>query len=187
MLGYIKQFIIMKLLNFTLAATLVGALSCTPKYQGVVKDAETNSPISGVEVQIREDSTKVVTNENGEFEIECSNPNAKTLSWEAAGYMFEEKYNLKPSTNLNIQLRANKVSAAAARLESYREHGCEISNPEKPEWNIAFEQFDLKGDLAPDTAVTRRDPSAVIKVDGKYYVWYSYSLTFDEKKRNNFV
>ena len=43
------------------------------------------------------------------------------------------------------------------------------------EWFIEFTVSDLKGDLAYEEGVVRRDPSAMIKVDGKYYVWYSKS------------
>lgn len=43
------------------------------------------------------------------------------------------------------------------------------------EWFVEFEVFDLKGDLAYEEGVVRRDPSALIKVDDKYYVWYSKS------------
>ena len=43
------------------------------------------------------------------------------------------------------------------------------------EWFGEFSVQDLKGDLAYEEGVVRRDPSAVIKVDGKYYVWYSKS------------
>ena len=41
-----------------------------------------------------------------------------------------------------------------------------VFNPMKP----------LKGDLAYEEGVVRRDPSAVIKVDGLYHVWYSKSV-----------
>ncbi|WP_282080060.1 glycoside hydrolase family 117 protein [Aquimarina algiphila] len=34
----------------------------------------------------------------------------------------------------------------------------------------------LKGDLAHEEGVVRRDPSAMIKENGKYYVWYSKSV-----------
>lgn len=44
-----------------------------------------------------------------------------------------------------------------------------------PEWFCQFKVFDLKGDLAYEENVIRRDPSAVIKVDGKYYVYYTVS------------
>lgn len=43
------------------------------------------------------------------------------------------------------------------------------------EWFGEFSVQDLKGDLAYEEGVVRRDPSAVIKVDAKYYVWYSRS------------
>ncbi|MDP2525077.1 glycoside hydrolase family 117 protein [Maribacter dokdonensis] len=42
------------------------------------------------------------------------------------------------------------------------------------EWFLEFNQLEpLKGDLAYEEGVIRRDPSAMIKEDGKYYVWYS--------------
>lgn len=43
------------------------------------------------------------------------------------------------------------------------------------EWFGEFRVQDLKGDLAYEEGVVRRDPSALIKVDGKYFVWYSRS------------
>lgn len=44
------------------------------------------------------------------------------------------------------------------------------------EWFGEFTVSDLKGDLAYEEGVVRRDPSALIKHDGKYFVWYSKSL-----------
>ncbi|PKB43571.1 glycosyl hydrolase family 43 [Cellulophaga sp. RHA19] len=44
-------------------------------------------------------------------------------------------------------------------------------------WFIQFSNLKpLKGDLAYEEGVVRRDPSAIIKENGKYYVWYSKSL-----------
>ena len=44
------------------------------------------------------------------------------------------------------------------------------------EWFIQFDNLKpLKGDLAYEEGVVRRDPSAMIKENGKYYVWYSRS------------
>lgn len=43
------------------------------------------------------------------------------------------------------------------------------------EWFFEYKVFDLKGDLAYEDGVVRRDPSALIKENGKYYVWYSKS------------
>ncbi|WP_408611553.1 glycoside hydrolase family 117 protein [Flavivirga abyssicola] len=43
------------------------------------------------------------------------------------------------------------------------------------DWFFEHEVEDLKGDLAYEEGVVRRDPSAMIKHDGKYYVWYSKS------------
>lgn len=44
------------------------------------------------------------------------------------------------------------------------------------EWFCEFEGLKpLKGDLAYQEGVVRRDPSAMINVNGKYYVWYTKS------------
>lgn len=42
-----------------------------------------------------------------------------------------------------------------------------------PEWYLEFETKDLQGDFAYEEGVTRRDPSRVITVDGKYFVYYT--------------
>ncbi|MFH1716434.1 MAG: family 43 glycosylhydrolase [Planctomycetota bacterium] len=60
-----------------------------------------------------------------------------------------------------------KLSAASKRALKWPRIG--------NEWFGEFQVFDLKGDLAYEEGVVRRDPSAVIKVDGKYFVWYSKS------------
>ncbi|MEM8586215.1 MAG: glycosyl hydrolase, partial [Bacteroidota bacterium] len=61
----------------------------------------------------------------------------------------------------------DKLSAASKRALAWPK----LSN----EWFGEFEVFDLKGDLAYEEGVVRRDPSAIIQVDGLYYVWYSRS------------
>lgn len=43
------------------------------------------------------------------------------------------------------------------------------------EWFINFNVFDLKGDFAYEEGIVRRDPSAVLKIDGKYFTWYTRS------------
>ncbi len=44
------------------------------------------------------------------------------------------------------------------------------------DWYVQFEEHDLQGDLAFEEGVVRRDPSAIIWENGKYYVWYSKSV-----------
>ena len=44
------------------------------------------------------------------------------------------------------------------------------------EWFGEFRVSDLKGDLAYEEGVVRRDPSAIIQHNNKYYVWYSKSI-----------
>lgn len=42
-----------------------------------------------------------------------------------------------------------------------------------PEWVVEFDEFDLKGDFEYEEGVIRRDPTAVILVDGTYHCWYT--------------
>lgn len=62
----------------------------------------------------------------------------------------------------------DQLSAASKRALAWPD----LSN----EWFGEFEVFDLEGDLAYEEGVVRRDPSAAIKVDGKYFIWYSKSV-----------
>ena len=43
------------------------------------------------------------------------------------------------------------------------------------EWFVEFSVFDLKGDFAYEEGVVRRDPSAVLKIDGTFFTWYTRS------------
>ncbi|NET36240.1 MAG: glycosyl hydrolase [Cyanothece sp. SIO1E1] len=61
------------------------------------------------------------------------------------------------------------LSAASKRALAWNK---DLTN----KWFGEFTEHDLKGDLAYEEGVVRRDPSAVIKVDGKYFVWYSKSV-----------
>lgn len=61
----------------------------------------------------------------------------------------------------------DKLSAASKRALAWPDLG--------NEWFGEFQVFDLKGDLAYEEGVVRRDPSALIYEDGKYFVWYSKS------------
>ncbi len=62
----------------------------------------------------------------------------------------------------------NKLSAAMKRAMEWPE---DRDNT----WFIEYKTMPLKGDLAYEPGVVRRDPSAMIKVDDLYYVWYSKS------------
>lgn len=62
----------------------------------------------------------------------------------------------------------NYLSAASKRALAWPDN---LTN----EWFGEFKVEDLKGDLAYEEGVVRRDPSALIKVDGKYFVWYTKS------------
>ncbi|NNG11595.1 MAG: family 43 glycosylhydrolase [Arenibacter sp.] len=63
----------------------------------------------------------------------------------------------------------NHLSAASKRALQWP---TDLGN----EWFIEFGPLQpLKGDLAYEEGVVRRDPSAMIRENGKYYVWYSKS------------
>ena len=64
----------------------------------------------------------------------------------------------------NRQPDASKLSAASKRALAYTKG---------PEWFVAFREADLQGDFAYQEGVIRRDPSAVLQIDGTYYVWYT--------------
>ncbi len=59
----------------------------------------------------------------------------------------------------------DKLSAASKRALKWPDIG--------NEWFVEFQTQELKGDLAYEEGIIRRDPSAMIKENGKYYVWYS--------------
>lgn len=42
-----------------------------------------------------------------------------------------------------------------------------------PEWFCQFKEHNITGDLAFEDGVIRRDPTAVIDINGTYYVWYT--------------
>ena len=81
------------------------------------------------------------------------------------------------------------VSSAQPKLSDDAYDRLAISNPDKlsaaskraiernydqgPEWFCAFRKHDLKGDFQYEEGVIRRDPSAVIQVDGTSYVYYT--------------
>ena len=61
-----------------------------------------------------------------------------------------------------------KLSAASKRAMQYTKG---------PEWFCEIAIKDITGDLAENKpGIIRRDPSAVIKIDDTYYVWYIKSL-----------
>ena len=155
-------------------------------FEGTVRNKDTNEGLENVLVTVVEtDGNLITTNtdSNGVYSITSADSNEKTLRFELYEFMFEEIYHVQAGSGIDINLRPRRKSAASIREESYIEESCSNVNiPDDPDWNINFVQTELKGDLAPDKDYTRRDPSAVIKVGDLYYMWYSYSLTVDDKK-----
>lgn len=167
---------------FPALCLLLTSVATGQSFEGFVSDSASGNPVSGVSVLVAEDNQSTTTGDAGSFAIPIGDSQSKTLRFAIDGYMFLEKRGIAPATGIDIKLRKAIKSAATLREERYLANGCEIDNPEKPDWNIRFESSLLKGDLAPDQTYTRRDPSAVILANGKYYVWYSYSLTHDTNK-----
>lgn len=62
---------------------------------------------------------------------------------------------------------SKKVSAASKRARHF---------PKDNRWFCHFDEHDLEGDFAFEEGVTRRDPSAVLAIDGDYHCWYTKSV-----------
>lgn len=79
----------------------------------------------------------------------------------------EKQVSKQQIDNLGIS-NPDKLSAASKRALAWP---TDLGN----EWFFEYKVTDLKGDLAYEEGIVRRDPSALIMHDGKYYVWYSRS------------
>lgn len=145
-------------------------------FQGSVLDAETNNPIEGVKVLLVEDSTLAsgFTDAAGNFSLTTSDMALKTITAEKEGYMFFEMSDISAQSNISISLRARKKSAATLRWEGYlAKNNPALDYVQDPKWTVSFKEQELKGDFAPNPDITRRDPSVVLKINGKYYTWYT--------------
>jgi len=145
-------------------------------FSGVLSDSETGALLENVEVRILEDNQSVLSDASGRFSLNASDDRAKTFSLEKAGYTYEEHLGFRPRTGLKLSLRKKKMSAASLRWQAYIEDASSYNSPEIPNnanWTVRFKEADLSSDLAPDSNVIRRDPSAVLKVNDLYYVWYT--------------
>lgn len=151
-------------------------------FSGKVMDEQGN-PVSDVSVLLVEEKKYTVSDANGNWTLQGNNVNEKTLVFNKNGFTYEQLVYQKPADGLEIKIRKTILSAASLREDDYIMNGCsDINIPNNKEWNNTFELSPLEGDLAPDSKYTRRDPSAVILVNGLYYVYYSYSLTHDSTK-----
>ena len=92
---------------------------------------------------------------NGKKGVETSNTDTNMIT--------DEQQDFLGITN------KDKLSAASKRALAWP---MDLGN----EWFFEYKVEDLKGDLAYEEGVVRRDPSAMIMHDGKYYVWYSRSV-----------
>ena len=146
-------------------------------FSGIVKNAN-GKKVRGVKVELVEENKSTITDKKGRWSIETLDTKSKTIVFSKEGFTYEQIINQKPNKNLSISLRNAVLSLASVREQQYVLQGCNtVVVPDSPEWNATFVQSELKGDLAPNRDYVRRDPSAVIFVNGLYYMWYSFSLT----------
>lgn len=88
----------------------------------------------------------------------CVNQPSATVSTD------DSAYDQRKADSLGIP-KGNKLSAAMKRAMEW---------PQRDNsWFFEYKMMPLKGDLAYEEGIVRRDPSAMIKVGDKYYVWYS--------------
>lgn len=80
------------------------------------------------------------------------------------------------SVLLIAALLAGPVIAVSPMSEATRRAQQRGYDKTGPEFHVAFKQHPLKGDLAFEKGVIRRDPSSVIRIDGVYHVWYTRGL-----------
>ncbi|MBA7521833.1 hypothetical protein ES705_13944 [subsurface metagenome] len=161
----------------TISALIIGIRCLGQNYSGAIYDSESLEPLSGVEIKIPEEDISATSDEDGNFTLTSGTSSAKIISFELGGYMFEEKRDILPQSGMEIALRKKKQSAASERWNEYMlscDNYTNVTIPNNPEWNVNFEETELLGDLSANSTYTRRDPSAVIKVGEKYYVWYTY-------------
>lgn len=146
---------------------------------GTVIDRDTQKPLANVQISLIDRDQVTSTNAQGQFNITAPTMGDIRIGANLTGYMFEQKTlsdgdKSDSSKSLTLSLRKKIKSAATLRWEGYLEaNSPKISFESQPGWSVTFRQHDLKGDLAPDREITRRDPSAVIKVKDTYYMWYS--------------
>ena len=77
-----------------------------------------------------------------------------------------QNYDARKADSLGIP-KGNKLSAAMKRAMKWENHD--------NKWFFEYKMEPLKGDLAYEEGVVRRDPSAMLKIGDTYYVWYSKS------------
>lgn len=145
-------------------------------YTGIVKNYEDKQPLAGVKVNILEDNISTYTDDTGMFSLSPINHQRKTITAEHNNYLFEETVSAQAKNQQIFLLRERVKSAATLRWENYLQNNNRLSYQDNPKWTVNFKQTKLTGDFAADHNVTRRDPSAVILVNGVYYVWYSHCI-----------
>jgi hypothetical protein len=94
----------------------------------------------------------------------CSNVSSSISSPSTDIDISEEKLDFLGITN------KEKLSTASKRALQWTDE--QLYNND---WYFEYSMYDLKGDFAYEKGVVRRDPSAMIKHEGKYYTWYTRS------------
>jgi hypothetical protein len=74
-----------------------------------------------------------------------------------------------------LALAATATLAAQAKKPLSAASRRALAYTKGPEWFCTFRQEPVQGDLVYNEGVHRRDPSAVLLIDGLYHVWYTKS------------
>ena len=149
--------------------------------RGIVKAEEDGRPLKDVHVQLRESGAICLTDAHGSFQLEAEIRGSVRLVFDKPGFVVTERI-VKPGTKkLDLQLVAKRTSAATHRWNKYIESEktyLDLRFQEDDAWKCSFKLTKLKGDFAEDTMMVRRDPSALIRVDGLYFMYYTRGNRF---------
>lgn len=178
----------MKNLIFLLAIFFSVSTFAQVKLTGIVCNKETGKPIPNTEVFVLGTKNKTLTDTKGQYTIECSSSENKVV-FDSPAFVVKEVAVSELEKNTIVSMLPKKMSSATGRWQNYIESDKAynaLSTSNNPDWSIGFDQSYLKGDLAPDTTMVRRDPSAVIKVGKKYYTYYTRGTRYNKEGKEKF-
>ena len=166
-----------------LAMWLSVSAAAASNYHGTVTCTKTGRALKNVYVRIVENNTSCFTDVEGRFSVIAGNQSEETLVFDKPGFVVLEKRTAGVDTQLDIRLSPRKISAASYRMRKYIENQSAYNTlmySEAAGWKMSFEETELGGDFKPDPELVRRDPSAVIKVNDLYYVYYTRGKRYSD-------
>ncbi len=87
----------------------------------------------------------------------------------------DKKDAVEPQKKVSKQLVKQLGITNIDSLSSASKRAIEMGYDANAEWWTKFRISDIKGDIGFEEGIVKRDPSAVIQVDGTYYVYYTKS------------